>query len=201
MSISTIGSSVAFSVKPRLDTAGTLAEPANVSVAGANLDTNISSSTTAGKKYSDAQQSAIAKLEARDREVRQHEQAHLAAAGGIAVSGPSYSFEKGPDGKNYAVGGEVQIDVSPGRTPQETLDKAKQIQRAALAPKDPSGPDRAVAAEASQLAQDAAIQLQQQSRTPDEADAPLADRASDRINRAYSDGSQNPATSLISAYA
>ena len=44
-----------------------------------------------------------------DREERQHEQAHLSAAGGHARGGPSYQYETGPDGKRYAVGGEVSI--------------------------------------------------------------------------------------------
>jgi hypothetical protein len=48
----------------------------------------------------------------------------------------------GPDGKQYAVGGEVPIDLSPvSGNPQATVQKAETIQRAALAPADPSGPD------------------------------------------------------------
>ncbi len=93
----------------------------------------------------------IEQLKARDREVRAHEQAHVAAAGGLAQGGPSYTFQYGPDGQAYAVGGEVNIDTSAGRTPEETIAKAKQIRAAALAPADPSGQDRAVAAAAAQL--------------------------------------------------
>lgn len=93
----------------------------------------------------------IAKLQARDREVRQHEAAHLAASGGLATSGASFSYQKGPDGVNYAVGGEVGINTSPGRTPAETIARARTIQAAALAPADPSGADRAVAAAAQQM--------------------------------------------------
>ena len=86
------------------------------------------------QQLSDDEQQLVARLQARDREVRQHEQAHLAAAGGLAVSGASYSYQRGPDGKNYAIGGEVGIDVSPGSTPEETLAKAERIRAAALAP-------------------------------------------------------------------
>ncbi len=50
----------------------------------------------------------------------------------------------------YAVGGEVKIDTSPERTPEATVSKMQQVRRAALAPADPSGTDRAVAAEAAQ---------------------------------------------------
>ncbi len=101
-----------------------------------------------GKPLSTEQVAQVRQLAARDREVRQHEQAHLAASGGLAKSGASYSMQTGPDGKQYAVGGEVSIDTSPGKTPEETLRKARIIQAAALAPADPSGQDRAVAAAA-----------------------------------------------------
>jgi hypothetical protein len=109
-------------------------------------------------------QALLRKLQARDREVRQHEQAHLSAAGGLAISGASYTYQKGPDGVNYAVGGEVSIDVSPGRTPEETISRAQRIRAAALAPAEPSGQDRAVAAQASQMEQQARAELAQQSR-------------------------------------
>jgi hypothetical protein len=98
------------------------------------------------------EQQQVDKLKARDREVRTHEQAHIAAAGGAHVSGPSFSYQQGPDGQRYAVGGHVDIDVSPGRTPEETLRKARAVERAATAPAEPSGQDQAVAAQARQMA-------------------------------------------------
>ena len=90
----------------------------------------------------------IAELAQTDREVRAHEQAHLAAAGGLA-RGVSFSYTTGPDGKQYAVGGEVSIDTSPvSGDPQATIQKAQQVRAAASAPANPSGQDRAVAAAA-----------------------------------------------------
>jgi hypothetical protein len=62
----------------------------------------------------------------------------------------------------YAVGGDVSIDVSPGSTPEETVAKAEQIRRAALAPAEPSGPDRAIAAKAAQMAAKARMEVAQQ---------------------------------------
>ncbi|WP_082616580.1 putative metalloprotease CJM1_0395 family protein [Massilia sp. Root418] len=103
----------------------------------------------------------IEKLKQRDTEVRQHELAHLSAAGGLATSGPSYTYQRGPNGVSYAVGGEVNIDTSPGATPQETIARARTIQAAALAPAEPSGADRAVAARAQQLEQQARAELAQ----------------------------------------
>lgn len=118
--------------------------------------------TGGASELSKEQQAQVDKLKERDRQVRQHEQAHLAAAGGLAMSGPTYSYQKGPDGVRYAVGGEVNIDTSPGRSPEETVAKARQIRAAALAPAEPSGQDRAVAAQASQMEMQAQVELARQ---------------------------------------
>ncbi|HET6339829.1 MAG TPA: putative metalloprotease CJM1_0395 family protein [Polyangiales bacterium] len=86
------------------------------------------------------------KLQARDSEVRAHERAH-AAAGGALAGAPSYTFERGPDGRSYAVSGEVSIDVSEvSNDAQATVRKMQQVKRAALAPQSPSDADRAIAA-------------------------------------------------------
>lgn len=90
--------------------------------------------------------------------VKAHEAAHKAAGGQYAGS-VSYSYRSGPDGKSYIVGGEVQIDTAPEKTPQETISKMQVVIRAAMAPADPSGQDRAVAAQAA--AQMAEAQQQQ----------------------------------------
>jgi hypothetical protein len=116
----------------------------------------------AAPQLSDEEQMQISKLKARDTQVRQHEQAHLSASGGLNVSGASYTYQKGPNGVNYAVAGDVKIDISPGRTPEETLARAEKITDAALAPADPSPVDRSVAASAQNMAQQARIELQQQ---------------------------------------
>lgn len=95
------------------------------------------------------EQEQVRRLKARDAEVRAHEQAHKAAAGSLAVGGPSYEFQRGPDGRQYAVGGEVQIDTSAvSGDPEATIRKMSQVIAAALAPAEPSGQDRAVAAAA-----------------------------------------------------
>jgi len=90
----------------------------------------------------------VAELKKRDGEVRAHEAAHKAAAGAHA-GGISFTYQQGPDGRRYAVGGEVPIDISTvAGNPQATIQKMQQIRRAALAPAEPSGADRAVAAAA-----------------------------------------------------
>ena len=102
----------------------------------------------------------IEQLKVRDREVRLHEAAH-AAVGGRYAGSPSYDFTRGPDGRNYATGGEVSISTSevPG-DPQATIEKARVIQAAALAPAQPSSQDRQVAASAAQMEVQARAELQ-----------------------------------------
>jgi hypothetical protein len=106
-----------------------------------------------GKPLGEEERKQVRELEKRDREVKAHEAAHKAAAGGHARGGANFEYETGPDGRRYAVGGHVDIDVSPVQgNPRATLQKAMTVQRAALAPADPSGQDRAVAAAAAQMA-------------------------------------------------
>ncbi|UZJ42983.1 putative metalloprotease CJM1_0395 family protein [Marinimicrobium sp. C6131] len=106
-------------------------------------------------------QAEIRELAARDREVRQHEQAH-AALGGRYAGAPQYEFVRGPDGVAYAVSGEVPIDTSRvPNDPQATIEKAQQIRRAAYAPAEPSDTDRRVAAEAARMEAEARAELRQ----------------------------------------
>jgi len=101
-----------------------------------------------GSQMSDEEKQEISSLKKRDAEVRQHERAH-ASAGGQFAGSPSFSYERGPDGRSYAVGGEVPIDVSPvPGDPEATVRKMQMVQRAALAPSEPSRQDRAIAARA-----------------------------------------------------
>jgi hypothetical protein len=91
----------------------------------------------------------VAKLAKRDAAVHQHEEAHKAAAGSLALGAPSYAYVTGPDGVRYAVSGEVRLDsaVVPG-DPDGTVRKLEQVRRAALAPADPSSQDQRVASQA-----------------------------------------------------
>ena len=98
-------------------------------------------------------------LAARDREVRNHERAH-AAVGGLYAGSPTYTFERGPDGINYAVGGEVSISLGAiSGDPEATIQKAQVVRRAALAPTEPSAQDRSVAARAVQIESQARVEL------------------------------------------
>ena len=100
---------------------------------------------------SEGENQQVRKMKQRDQEVRAHERAHLAAGAGLVKGGASFSMQRGPDGRMYAVGGEVKIDTSPAKDPEATIRKMQQVKRAALAPADPSSTDRAIAARASQI--------------------------------------------------
>lgn len=122
-------------------------------------------------------------LAKRDREVRAHEQAH-ASIGGQYTSAPSYTYERGPDGRLYAVAGEVKIDTSPiPNDPQATLEKAEIIQRAALGVAEPSAADRAAAADARAMAAEARAEILQQEKEvqteESQADESEADESDD----------------------
>jgi hypothetical protein len=105
------------------------------------------------------QQREVDQLKQTDQEVKSHESAHMAAGAGLVVGGASYQYQRGPDGKMYAVGGEVKIDTSREKDPEDTIRKMQQVKMAALAPSQPSGQDRSVAARASQIEAEARIEL------------------------------------------
>ncbi len=116
--------------------------------------------SSSSEPVSRADQAQVRELQSRDQEVRAHEAAHKAAAGDLARGGASFTYEVGPNGVRYAVGGEVSIDTSPvADDPQATLRKASRIRQAALAPATPSGQDRAVAQQAAAMAAEAQAQI------------------------------------------
>lgn len=121
-------------------------------------------------------QAIIDQLKRRDREVRLHERAHQAAGGQITGSA-SYEYKRGPDGKNYAVGGEVSVDTGNAADPRETLDKARQIKSAALAPAQPFAQDRRVAAKAERMMAEARQELRLEALEQSDARVQQADVA------------------------
>ena len=131
--------------------------------------------------------SVVRQLRARDREVRAHEAAHVAAGGSLVRGGPSFTYQTGPDGRSYAIGGEVQIDASAvANDPQATLAKSNQIRAAALAPANPSAQDLRVAANANQLASRARVDIAIQRR--EEAQLEENQRAVDEVENDAEDG-------------
>ncbi|MEJ2610467.1 MAG: putative metalloprotease CJM1_0395 family protein [Candidatus Thiodiazotropha sp.] len=134
-------------------------------------------------KLTPEEQSQVRELQQRDRAVRAHEAAHRAAAGGMA-SGGNYTYQTGPDGRSYAVGGEVSIRGSSSGTPEEMLRQAETIRQAALAPADPSPQDRRVASQAAAMASQARREINAEQRRE------VAEQSEERESAKDSDDNQ-----------
>jgi hypothetical protein len=167
---------------------------ANSAPAAAASPPPSSTSQVAADHYSPADRKIIEQLKARDQEVRSHEAAHKAVAGPHARGGAHFSYQRGPDGARYAIGGEVQIDLSPvSGDPQATLHKAEQLQAAALAPAQPSSQDYAVAAHAAQMAAQARQELHSQAPTSNGATGGDAQSSADASHPAQTAASNGAA--------
>lgn len=98
-----------------------------------------------------SEQQQVSELSQIDSQVRAHEAAHIAAGGSVVSGGASYTYQKGPDGQLYAIGGEVPISSAGASSPEAKIAIAKEMQAAALAPANPSPQDLKVAASATQM--------------------------------------------------
>ena len=164
-----------------------------------SLDKNTDDSGVKTVKNLDSQElQELQQLKIRDSEVRAHEQAHLAAAGQYARGGASFTFQKGPDGVSYAVGGEVGIDVGREKTPEATISKMQVIKRAALAPASPSSADRSIAARArlmeSQARQELLIKRQEELLQTRAVENPVADQG---VPPAIDEKTENTPSSFV----
>ena len=185
---------VVFSDDPHTETDTDLPENSDGEKAAKELGSEASPGVE--QELSPDEQRQVQGLESRDREVKAHEAAHMAAAAGLVRGGMSFSYQTGPDGQRYAVGGEVSIDSSPvAGDPQATLAKASQIQAAALAPADPSAQDRAVAASAAQMAMEARLELALQQNEERTGAAQSVDSAN--AISAYQLAGQEPQGSIL----
>lgn len=161
-------------------------------------DDNSTTPSNTPSALTEQEQQQLRELKARDREVRAHEAAHLAAAGSLAQGGPSYTYQRGPDGVLYAVGGEVNIDTSAVEgDPEATLEKAQRIRTAALAPAEPSAQDLRVAAQAAQLAIQARADINEAQRQEEaEAQKEAEETASNEISSEVQAGSSQTTPSF-----
>jgi len=145
---------------------------------GQNTPLDQSEESSNPQELTDEEEQQVRDLKKRDAEVKAHEQAH-AAVGGSYASAPTYEYTTGPDNKQYAIGGEVQIDSAPvPNNPEATIRKMDIVIRAALAPAEPSSQDKQVAAQAAQTRAQAQAELAKQKagalkREDEEADDPL----------------------------
>ena len=122
------------------------------------LEKDEKTSKESNEELSPDEERLVRDLQSRDSEVRAHEAAHQAAGGGM-TGAASYTYQQGPDGKMYAIGGEVSIAMKSGSTPEETIANARQIAAAAIAAGNPSPQDYAVASSARVMEMKAQQQL------------------------------------------
>ncbi len=125
-------------------------------------------SESSNKELTPQEEQEVAELKITDAEVKAHEQAHKAAAGGLRTSAPNYEYETGPDGKKYAVAGDVNISYQHSQDPEVNLRNAQQLKASALAPADPSAQDRKVAAQADREIAEARQEIQEKQKLTDE---------------------------------
>lgn len=139
--------------------------------------------------FSKEEMRLVKELQRRDTEVRTHEQAHLTAAGQYAAGGASFSYTTGPNGKRYAIGGEVPIDIGKEKTPEATIQKMRTVRRAALAPASPSSADRSIAVQASDTESQAMKELLKQAEMPSSNEISVVDRKADGIQESQGSSS------------
>ncbi|SNC66687.1 SprA-related family protein [Marinobacter sp. es.048] len=204
------GTSFQGQVSPRVQTPGSAAAEPELPTAGAK-STEASGKAESAREnpeskpgdrggddpqgLSEQELKQLTELKARDREVRAHEAAHQ-AVGGQYAGAMSFTYQRGPDGAQYAVGGEVSIDLSPVQgDPQGTIEKMRIVRAAAMAPAEPSGQDRAVAAQAMQIMLQAQSELAAETGTSSRA-ASDAYREVSAMGESDQSGDENRATSF-----
>ncbi|OVE77393.1 hypothetical protein BVX99_02685 [bacterium F16] len=124
------------------------------------------SEQSTGITLSPSEMKRVEKLRQKDQQVRMHEMAHAASAGPYVMGAPVYSYQVGPDGRQYAVGGHVNIDTSPAPTPEETVIKMQVIRGASVSPNRPSVKDVQVASHAMMTEMKARSELVEDYYTP-----------------------------------
>ncbi len=146
--------------------------------------TDYSNKTSNSQELTDEEKQTVKELQRIDNRVRAHEQAHLAAGAGLVRGGAALEYQRGPDGKMYAVAGEVKIDISKGDTPEETIIKMQKVVKAALAPADPSPQDRSVAALARRIEAQARMEKSKETlKKDDKADNSFGKNNSNNVEQ------------------
>jgi len=124
-----------------------------------NTSASEKSTSSTSSELTSSEKAIITRLQATDIKVKAHERAHISAGAGVILSGANFVYQKGPDERLYAIGGEVAIDTAPENEPEATVKKMQIVRTAALAPSDPSPTDYQVAATASMLQMQARLEI------------------------------------------
>lgn len=118
----------------------------------------------------------LRRLKNRDAHVKAHEASHAGSGGVMTIGAPSYTYQIGPDGKPYAIGGKVTLASRPASNPRMAELHARSLKNASLSVDDPSPQDLAAASSAEAMAREARIaaasykqqEEQQYSKLPNE---------------------------------
>ncbi|MEA2017581.1 MAG: putative metalloprotease CJM1_0395 family protein [Campylobacterota bacterium] len=98
------------------------------------------------EKYDDKSFARVLeKFKQADANIRSHEQIH--ASIGHTTAPIAYTYQEGPDGKMYAVGGHVKLDTSIPDDPKAAAFKLDMLQKAASGPIDSSAADNTIASQ------------------------------------------------------
>jgi len=117
----------------------------------------IEQSVVDGKYDKNDFEKVLQKYKTVDADIRSHEQVH--ATIGATTTPISYNYQQGPDGKMYAVGGSVKLDVSIPNDPKAAISKLDQLSKAVSGVDNMSGADLAIASAAN--TNKAILQLQE----------------------------------------
>ncbi len=108
---------------------------------------------TSESELSPEARASLRELQSIDRAVRTEEQTHAAVAGAYG-STPQYTYVRGPDGRQYAVGGSVSVDTSSAVTPEQAQQAAGAVAAAAASVNTPSSADFQAVAQANRTNSD-----------------------------------------------
>ncbi len=133
--------------------------------------------SSGSQELSSDEERLVKDLASRDAEVKTHEAAHQGAGGGL-TGVASYTYQQGPDGKMYAIGGEVSISTPSGSTPEEKLKNARTLAAAALAAGNPSPQDFSVASSARTMEMQALQEIAKKSQEEQAGQETYANAAS-----------------------
>lgn len=121
----------------------------------------------------DSEKAYLKRLQQADAAVRSHEGLHFRAAGGLGDL-PNYQTVTGPDGKQYAVAGSVNVSTTSGVSDERKARELETLGIAATAPGDASAADLNAARKFGQ----SAVAATQESNRP----TPLPDEANNIVN-------------------
>ena len=89
-----------------------------------------------GPGLSPEEQQAIARLARRDRAVRAYERAHVLIGGSLVQAYPTYTYQRGPDGDYYAIGGEMTLGLAADSVHRDFATDIQAMRAATSAPAD-----------------------------------------------------------------